>query len=419
MLKLANTTHAIREVDPEVAAALDAERIRENDTLVLIASENYASEAVLAAQGSLLTNKYAEGYPGKRYYAGCENADTIETLAIERAKRLFGVDHANVQPHSGSSANMTAYLAVLKPGDKILGMSLAHGGHLTHGAKVSFSGKLFSSFFYGVDVATGRIDMADVARIAAIVKPKMIVTGASAYPRFFDWQAFRDIANEHKAYLMADIAHIAGPVAAGLHPSPVGYADFITTTTHKTLRGPRGGMVMCTAEQAQAVDKILFPGLQGGPLVHAIAAKAVAFQEALQPSFVDYQRQVLANARALGERLVAHGFDLISGGTDNHLMLVDLRNKGVTGADAEAALHAAGLTCNKNGIPDDPRPPVVTSGIRLGTPVMTTRGMGAEEAVQVADWMDEILRDPADAGVQERVRGEVTALCRRFPAYGG
>ncbi|MGD2063600.1 MAG: serine hydroxymethyltransferase [Nitrospirota bacterium] len=408
---------AIREVDAEVAVALEAERVRENETLVLIASENYASEAVLAAQGSLLTNKYAEGYPGKRYYAGCENADTVEALAIERAKQLFKVDHANVQPHSGSSANMTAYLAVLKPGDKILGMSLAHGGHLTHGAKVSFSGKLFSSFFYGVDVATGRIDMEEVARIAAIVQPKMIVTGASAYPRFFDWRAFRDIADQNKAYLMADIAHIAGPVAAGLHPSPVGYADFITTTTHKTLRGPRGGMVMCGEEHAKAVDKILFPGLQGGPLVHTIAAKAVAFREALQPSFVDYQRQVLANARALGERLVAHGFDLISGGTDNHLVLVDLRSKGVTGADAETALHAAGLTCNKNGVPNDPRPPVVTSGIRLGTPVMTTRGMGTEEAVQVANWIDEVLRDPADKVRQRRVRDEVTALCRRYPAY--
>jgi glycine hydroxymethyltransferase len=282
---------------------------------------------------------------------------------------------------------------------------------------VSFSGKLFSSFFYGVDVATGRIDMEAVARIAAIVQPKMIVTGASAYPRFFDWRAFRDIADQNKAYLMADIAHIAGPVAAGLHPSPVGYADFITTTTHKTLRGPRGGMVMCGEEHAKAVDKILFPGLQGGPLVHTIAAKAVAFREALQPSFVDYQRQVLANARALGERLVAHGFDLISGGTDNHLVLVDLRSKGVTGADAETALHAAGLTCNKNGVPNDPRPPVVTSGIRLGTPVMTTRGMGTEEAVQVADWIDEVLRDPADKGRQRRVRDEVTALCRRYPAY--
>jgi glycine hydroxymethyltransferase len=417
MLKLANAIDAIREVDAEVAVALEAERVRENETLVLIASENYASEAVLAAQGSLLTNKYAEGYPGKRYYAGCENADTVEALAIERAKQLFKVDHANVQPHSGSSANMTAYLAVLKPGDKILGMSLAHGGHLTHGAKVSFSGKLFSSFFYGVDVATGRIDMEEVARIAAIVQPKMIVTGASAYPRFFDWRAFRDIADQNKAYLMADIAHIAGPVAAGLHPSPVGYADFITTTTHKTLRGPRGGMVMCGEEHAKAVDKILFPGLQGGPLVHTIAAKAVAFREALQPSFVDYQRQVLANARALGERLVAHGFDLISGGTDNHLVLVDLRSKGVTGADAETALHAAGLTCNKNGVPNDPRPPVVTSGIRLGTPVMTTRGMGTEEAVQVANWIDEVLRDPADKGRQRRVRDEVTALCRRYPAY--
>jgi glycine hydroxymethyltransferase len=417
MLKLANAIDAIREVDAEVAVALEAERVRENETLVLIASENYASEAVLAAQGSLLTNKYAEGYPGKRYYAGCENADTVEALAIERAKQLFKVDHANVQPHSGSSANMTAYLAVLKPGDKILGMSLAHGGHLTHGAKVSFSGKLFSSFFYGVDVATGRIDMEEVARIAAIVQPKMIVTGASAYPRFFDWRAFRDIADQNKAYLMADIAHIAGPVAAGLHPSPVGYADFITTTTHKTLRGPRGGMVMCGEEHAKAVDKILFPGLQGGPLVHTIAAKAVAFREALQPSFVDYQRQVLANARALGERLVAHGFDLISGGTDNHLVLVDLRSKGVTGADAETALHAAGLTCNKNGVPNDPRPPVVTSGIRLGTPVMTTRGMGTEEAVQVANWIDEVLRDPADKVRQRRVRDEVTALCRRYPAY--
>jgi len=408
---------AVAAVDPEVAAALDAERLRENESLVLIASENYCSAAVLAAQGSLLTNKYAEGYPGKRYYAGCENADTVERLAIERAKALFGVDHANVQPHSGSSANMTAYLAVLKPGDKILGMALAHGGHLTHGAKVSFSGKIFSSFSYGVSRESGTIDMDEVARIAAIVKPKMIVTGASAYPRFFDWQGFRDIANEHKAYLMADIAHIAGMVATGYHPSPVPYADFVTTTTHKTLRGPRGGMVMCKHEHAAAVDKTLFPGLQGGPLVHVIAAKAVAFKEALSPAFKEYQARILANARALAGRLLAHGFNLISGGTDNHLMLVDLQNKGITGADAESALHAAGITCNKNGIPFDPRPPTITSGIRLGTPILTTRGMGEAEVVQIADWIDAILRDPKDTAVQSRIRAQVRELCGRFPAY--
>ncbi|RMF80344.1 MAG: serine hydroxymethyltransferase [Nitrospirae bacterium] len=408
---------AVAAVDPEVAAALEAERRRENETLVLIASENYCSQAVLEAQGSLLTNKYAEGYPGKRYYAGCENADTVERLAIERAKELFGADHANVQPHSGSSANMAAYLSVLKPGDKILGMALAHGGHLTHGAKVSFSGKIFTSFTYGVDRETGTIDMEEVARIAAIVKPKMIVTGASAYPRFFDWQAFRDIADEHKAYLMADIAHIAGMVATGHHPSPVPYADFVTTTTHKTLRGPRGGMVLCKGELAAAVDKILFPGLQGGPLVHVIAAKAVALKEAQSPEFEAYQGRVVANAKALAARLVEHGFDLVSGGTDNHLMLVDLRRRGITGAEAEAALHAAGITCNKNGIPFDPRPPVVTSGIRLGTPIMTTRGMGEAEAVQVADWIRDVLADPEDTSVQARVREEVRELCRRFPAY--
>ncbi len=408
---------AVAAVDPEVAAALEAERRRENETLVLIASENYCSQAVLEAQGSLLTNKYAEGYPGKRYYGGCENADTVERLAIERAKELFGADHANVQPHSGSSANMAAYLSVLKPGDKILGMALAHGGHLTHGAKVSFSGKIFTSFTYGVDRETGTIDMEEVARIAAIVKPKMIVTGASAYPRFFDWQAFRDIADEHKAYLMADIAHIAGMVATGHHPSPVPYADFVTTTTHKTLRGPRGGMVLCKGELAAAVDKILFPGLQGGPLVHVIAAKAVALKEAQSPEFEAYQGRVVANAKALAARLVEHGFDLVSGGTDNHLMLVDLRRRGITGAEAEAALHAAGITCNKNGIPFDPRPPVVTSGIRLGTPIMTTRGMGEAEAVQVADWIRDVLADPEDTSVQARVREEVRELCRRFPAY--
>ena len=408
---------AVAAADPEVAAALDAERVRENESLVLIASENYCSEAVLETQGSLLTNKYAEGYPGKRYYAGCENADTVETLARDRAKELFGVDHANVQPHSGSSANMTAYMSVLKPGDKILGMALAHGGHLTHGSKVSFSGKIFSSFSYGVSRETGTIDMEEVARIAAIVKPKMIVTGASAYPRFFDWQAFRDIADENKAYLMADIAHIAGMVATGHHPSPVPYADFVTTTTHKTLRGPRGGMVMCKGEHAAAVDKILFPGLQGGPLVHVIAAKAVAFKEALSPEFKEYQGRVVANAAALAARLVEHGFDLISAGTDNHLMLVDLQNKGITGADAETALHAAGITCNKNGIPFDPRPPMVTSGIRLGTPIMTTRGMGEAEAVEIGDWIDAILRDPKDTAVQQRIRKEVRELCGRFPAY--
>jgi len=407
----------LKDADPEVYNAVMGEEERERSKIVLIASENYVSPAVLEAQGSVFTNKYAEGYPGRRYYGGCQFADIVENLAIERAKKLFGADHVNVQPHSGSSANMAVYFSVLQPGDTILGMGLPHGGHLTHGASVSFSGTLYKSFSYGVDRKTELLDYDEVERLAMEHKPKMIVCGFSAYSRVLDFARFRKIADKVGAYLMADIAHIAGLVAAGEHPSPVAHADFVTTTTHKTLRGPRGGMIMCREKFAKAVDKVICPGIQGGPLVHVIAAKAVAFKEALEPSFKDYQAQVVKNARALAKRLTEDGFRIVSGGTDNHLMLVDLSPKNITGRDAENALDAAGITLNKNSIPYDQKPPVTTSGIRLGTPIVTTRGMREPEMKVVGDLICEALANGHDPSKLAAVREKTRAFCGRFPLF--
>ncbi|MEK6533631.1 MAG: serine hydroxymethyltransferase [Nitrospirota bacterium] len=408
---------ALKSTDLDVYAAIEAEETRQRDKLLLIASENFASPAVLAAQGSLMTNKYAEGYPGKRYYGGCEHVDTVEALAIQRAKELFGADHVNVQPHSGSSANMAAYLSVLKPGDTILGMDLAHGGHLTHGSKVSFSGMIFKAFSYGVDRQTETIDYDAVQKLADECRPRMLVVGASAYARVLDFPRFQQIAKSVGAYLMVDIAHIAGLIAAGLHPSPVPFADFVTTTTHKTLRGPRAGIVMCKAEHAKAVDKIIFPGLQGGPLMHVIAAKAVAFKEALSPSFKRYQQQVIANARALAQGLVDRGYKIVSGGTDTHLFLVNLTNKGITGKEADAALDAAGIIVNKNAVPYDEKPPSVASGIRLGTPIVSTRGMREADMKEIVALIDRVLQHRHDATVLEEVRAQAKALCNRFPIF--
>jgi len=409
---------SLRDSDPEVWQAIEDEKKRESEKIVLIASENYVSRAVMEAQGSVLTNKYAEGYPGRRYYGGCEFADVVEELAIKRAKELFGMDHVNVQPHSGSQANMAAYFSVLKPGDTILGMKLTHGGHLTHGAAASFSGSIYNSVHYGVRREDARIDMDEVASVAREHRPKMIVVGASAYPRILDFAAFRDVADSVGAYLMADMAHIAGLVAAGVHPNPAPYADFVTTTTHKTLRGPRAGMVMCREEFAKAVDKVVFPGIQGGPLMHVIAAKAVAFKEAMEPEFRTYQEQVVKNAKALAAALMERGFKLVSGGTDNHLMLIDLTSKGVTGQEAEAALDLAGITVNKNGIPFDEKPPTVTSGIRLGTPIVTTRGMKESEMVEVASMIADVIHDIKDAGNLQSVRERAVRLATGFPVFG-
>ncbi|MDA0739567.1 MAG: serine hydroxymethyltransferase [Nitrospirae bacterium] len=411
------TLKAIQATDPEVFAAIRAEEKRQRDKLVLIASENYASLAVQAAQGSLMTNKYAEGYPGKRYYGGCQYVDVVETLAIDRAKQLFGCDHVNVQPHSGSTANMAAYLSVLKPGDTILGMALAQGGHLTHGSKVSFSGKIFQSFSYGLDPETELIDYDGVQRTAEECRPRMLVVGASAYSRIIDFARFKQIADSVGAYLMVDIAHISGLVATGLHPSPVPYADFVTTTTHKTLRGPRAGMVMCKAEHAKAVDKIIFPGLQGGPLMHVIAAKAVSFLEALAPEFKIYQQQVLDNAQALAKGFIDRGYHVVSGGTDTHLFLMNLNSKGVTGKEAEEALDASGIILNKNAVPNDERPPAITSGVRLGTPIVSTRGMGLAEMAQLVAWIDEVIQHHNDRRVHRQIAKEVKALCGRFPIF--
>lgn len=405
------------DVDPEIAEVIRLETERQATKLELIASENFVSEAVLAAMGSPLTNKYAEGYPGKRYYGGCEFVDIAETLAIERAKQLFGADHVNVQPHSGAQANMAAYFSVLEHGDTFLGLNLAHGGHLTHGSPVNFSGRFFKVIAYGVDKTTEQIDMAEVRRLAKEHRPKLIVTGGSAYPRTLDFAAFKEVADEIGACLMADIAHPAGIIAVGLHPSPIPHCDLVTTTTHKTLRGPRGGMIMCKAALAPAVNKTMFPGMQGGPLMHVIAAKAVAFKEALRPEFREYQRQIVANARALAEALIAQGFRLVSGGTDTHVMLVDVASKGLTGKVAEAALDKAGLTVNKNAIPFDTRPPTVTSGIRLGTPALTTRGMREADMQQIAGFIAEVLADVEDAGRQARVAGQVRELSAAFPLY--
>lgn len=411
------TLKAVKQEDPEVYAAFRAEEKRQRDKLVLIASENYASPAVLAAQGSLMTNKYAEGYPRRRYYGGCQYVDAVEELAIGRAKQLFGCEHVNVQPHSGSTANMAAYLSVLKPGDAILGMALSQGGHLTHGSKVNFSGKLFEAFSYGVDRETELIDYDAVRQKAEEVRPRMIVVGASAYSKIIDFPRFQEIAKSVGAYLLVDIAHISGLVATGLHPSPVPYADFVTTTTHKTLRGPRAGMVMCKEEHAKAVDKIVFPGLQGGPLMHVIAAKAVAFKEALAPSFTAYQQRILDNARALADGFMARGYHVVSGGTDTHLFLLNLNSKGVTGKEAEEALDASGIIVNKNAVPYDERPPAVASGIRIGTPIVSTRGMGVTEMSQIVAWMDEVLQHPTKKRIQSRIRKEVKALCARFPVF--
>jgi len=407
----------LRTTDPEVYEAIRREGRRQREKILLIASENFASAAVQAAQGSVMTNKYAEGYAGRRYYGGCQYMDVVETLAIERAKQIFGADHVNVQPHSGSQANMAVYFSVLKPGDPILGMDLAHGGHLTHGSRVSFSGMLYRSFFYGVDRTTERIDCDAVRKIAEECRPRMIVVGASAYPRILDFPKFQEIAKAVGAYLMVDIAHIAGLIATGLHPSPVPYADFVTTTTHKTLRGPRGGMVMCKAEHAKAVDKAVFPGLQGGPLMHVIAAKAVALHEALAPGFKKYQKQVLVNAQALANGLQKRGFRIVSGGTDTHLMLVDVTSKGITGKEAESALDEAGITVNKNAIPYDKQPPAVASGIRLGTPIVSTRGMREKEMDEIADAIDKVLSHPTDTTVRKLVRSRMRTLCGKFPIF--
>jgi glycine hydroxymethyltransferase len=407
----------LKQQDPEVYQAIKGEEERELSKIVLIASENYVSQAVLEAQGSVFTNKYAEGYPNRRYYGGCEFADKVEMLAIERAKQLFGAEHVNVQPHSGSSANMAVYFSVLKPGDTILGMGLAHGGHLTHGASVSFSGTLYKSVAYGVDKRTELIDYDEVERLAVEHQPRMIVCGYSAYSRVLDFVRFRKIADRVGAYLMADIAHIAGLVAVGEHPNPAPYADFVTTTTHKTLRGPRGGMIMCKEQFGKAVDKTIFPGIQGGPLVHVIAAKAVSFREALLPEFRDYQRQVKKNAQALARRLTEDGFRIVSGGTDNHLMLVDLTPKDITGRDAETALDAAGITVNKNSIPYDQKSPVITSGIRLGTPIVTTRGMREPEMKIVGDIICEVLANGKSPEKLAAIKERTKAFCAGFPLF--
>ena len=405
----------IETVDPILAEAMQQEIHRQKNTIELIASENFVSKAVMAEMGSPLTNKYAEGYPGKRYYGGCSYVDVAENLAIERAKELFGAEHANVQPHSGSQANFAVYFAFLKPGDTILGMNLAHGGHLTHGSPVNVSGVQYHIVSYGVDQETGRIDYDEVERLAKECHPKMIVAGASAYSRIIDFPRFRQIADEVGAILMVDMAHIAGLVAAGLHPSPVPYADVVTTTTHKTLRGPRGGMILCKKEHAKAIDKAIFPGIQGGPLCHVIAAKAVCFYEALQPSFKEYQQQILNNAAALADALMERGFDIVSGGTDNHLMLVDLRKKGITGKKAEKLLEEVGITCNKNAIPFDPEKPFVTSGIRLGTPAATSRGMKEEDMRQIADVINKTLTMPEET--HEECCQIVQALLAKYPLY--
>jgi len=405
----------LSESDPEIYAVIQKEEGRQNDKLELIASENVVSRAVMEAQGSVLTNKYAEGYPGKRYYGGCEYVDVIESLAIARAKKLFGAEHANVQPHSGASANIAVFTAFLQPGDSILGMRLDQGGHLTHGSPVNFSGKFYDAHFYGVDRETGRIDYDECARIAREVRPKMITSGASAYPREIDFPRLRAIADEVGALLLADIAHIAGLVAAGEHPSPVGHAHIITTTTHKTLRGPRGGMILCGEEHAKAIDSAVFPGTQGGPLMHVIAAKAVAFQEALSPGFNAYQRQVKKNARALAAGLIERGFTLFSGGTDNHLMLVDLRPQGLTGRTAQVELDKVNLTTNKNAIPYDTEQPWVTGGLRLGTPATTSRGLGESEMDEVAEGIAYTLTHIGDRDAYDKVRRDVKSLCDRFP----
>lgn len=409
----------LRDADPEIFAAIGEELARQRNGIELIASENFVSRAVLSAMGSVMTNKYAEGYPHARYYGGCHVVDKAEDMARDRAKQLFGCDHVNVQPHSGSQANMAVYFSVLQPGDTILAMNLAHGGHLTHGSPVNFSGKLYNIVPYGVDKATERIDFAEVERLAVEHKPKMIVCGGSAYPREIDAETFRAIADKVGALLFFDIAHIAGLIAAGCHKDPVPFCHFLTSTTHKTLRGPRGGMIMTTAEYAKVIDKNIFPGMQGGPLMHVIAAKAVAFREALQPSFKEYQKQVVANAKTLAEELLSLDYHLVSGGTDNHLILVNLAGKGVTGKAAEAALDKAGITVNKNTVPFDTQSPFVTSGIRVGTPAATTRGFGADDMKQIARWIDRAVRNVENEAELAAINAEVLESCKRHPLYPG
>jgi glycine hydroxymethyltransferase len=413
------TTLTIEGFDPELSAALEGERRRQEDHIELIASENYTSPRVLEAQGSILTNKYAEGYPGKRYYGGCEHVDVVEQLAIDRAKRLFGAAYANVQPHSGSQANAAVYLALLDPGDTILGMSLDHGGHLTHGARVNFSGKLFRAVQYGVRPDTGTIDYDEVERLAERERPRLIVAGFSAYSRAIDWERFAAIARGVGAYFVVDMAHVAGLVAMGLYPDPIPHADVVTTTTHKTLRGPRGGLILArhNEEIARKLNSAIFPGTQGGPLMHVIAGKAVAFLEALQPEFRAYQEQTLRNARAMCARLAARGLDIVSGGTDNHLFLVDLKKRSITGKEADAALGRANITVNKNAVPNDPRPPAISSGLRIGTPAATTRGLREREVELVADLIADVLDAGGAESVVARVRAQVLELCRQFPVY--
>ena len=413
----AQMNRPLREVDPDIAEIIDLETRRQATGLELIPSENLVSEAVLEAMGSVLTNKYAEGYPGKRYYGGCEYVDRAEQLAIDRAKQLFGAEHANVQPHSGTQANIAVYMAALQPGDVVLGMNLAHGGHLTHGHPLNFSGKTYKFVAYGVRQDTERIDYDEIERLAAEHKPKMIVAGASAYSRIIDFERMAAIAASCGAVLFVDMAHIAGLVAAGIHPSPLPHADFVSTTTHKTLRGPRAGLVMCRQKWAKDLDRVVFPGTQGGPLMHTIAAKAVCLKEAMQPEFREYQKQVVANTRALAEGLAKRGFRIVSGGTDNHLFLVDVHSRGLTGKDAQAALDRAAITLNKNAIPFDTTPPMTAGGIRLGSPSVTTRGMREPEMDRIAGWIAEVLGHLGDAGVEQRVRAEVAELAARFPLY--
>jgi len=408
---------SLRLVDPQIARAIDAETERQRDNLEMIASENYTSKAVIEAQASIMTNKYAEGYPGKRYYGGCENVDTVENLAIERVKKIFKAEFANVQPHSGSQANMAVYFSFLKPGETILGMDLAHGGHLTHGSSASFSGRWYRAVFYGVDPQNHRIDFDQIRSLARSFRPKLIIAGASSYPRVIDFEVFRQIAEDVGAYLMVDMAHIAGLIAGGLHPSPVPLADFVTSTTHKTLRGPRGGFILAKRRYAKQIDSQIFPGIQGGPMMHTIAAKAVAFQEAMAPEFADYQRQVVINAKVLGEDLLAQGLELVTGGTDNHIVLLDLSRTDLTGADAEDALGKAGIVVNKNSVPFDKRGPKVTSGIRLGTPALTTRGLKETEVKNVAQWITKVLERPYDTNLLRDIRSMVRALCSQFPIY--
>jgi glycine hydroxymethyltransferase len=406
--------------DDELAAAIKEEEVRQEDHIELIASENYASPRVMEAQGSVLTNKYAEGYPGRRYYGGCEYVDRAEQLAIDRVKKLFGADYANVQPHSGSQANAAVYMALLQPGDTILGMSLAHGGHLTHGAKVNFSGKLFNAYQYGLDESTGKIDYDQVKQLAEEHRPKMIIAGFSAYSGIVDWQKFRDIADSVGAYLMVDMAHVAGLVAAGEYPSPVAIADVTTSTTHKTLRGPRGGIILAKGNEEieKKLNSLVFPGTQGGPLMHVIAAKAVAFKEALEPGFKEYQHQVIVNAQVMAKTMIERGYNIVSGGTQNHLMLVDLIKQGITGKDAEAALGRANITVNKNAVPNDPKSPFVTSGLRIGTPAITTRGFAEQHCEQLAGWICDVLDNIENQAVIDETRNKVLELCHKLPVYG-